>query len=64
MKLGRSRTARSGDKGTISNISLIAFRPEDYARLVRHVTAARVRELFTGRSPARCADTSCRPSAR
>ena len=48
MKLWQIAHARSGDKGTISNISLIAFRAEDYARLVRHVTAARVRERFTG----------------
>lgn len=46
MKLWRIAHARSGDKGTIANISLIAFRPADYARLVRHVTAARVRERF------------------
>jgi hypothetical protein len=49
MKLWRIAHARSGDKGTIANISLIAFRPADYARLVRHVTAARVRERFADR---------------
>jgi hypothetical protein len=48
MKLWHIAHARSGDKGTISNISLIAFHPMDYGRLVRHVTAARVRELFAG----------------
>ena len=48
MKLWHIAHARSGDKGTISNISLIAFRAGDYDRLVRHVTAARVRERFTG----------------
>ena len=46
MKLWRIAHARSGDKGTISNISLIAFRSADYPRLARHVTAARVRERF------------------
>ena len=46
MKLWRIAHARSGDKGTISNISLIAFRPADYPRLAQHVTAARVRERF------------------
>jgi len=46
MKLWQIAHARSGDKGTISNISLIAFRAEDYDRLARHVTAARVRERF------------------
>ena len=46
MKLWRIAHARSGDKGTISNISLIAFRSAVYPRLARHVTAARVRERF------------------
>ena len=46
MKLWQIAHSRSGDKGTISNISLIAFRAEDYARLARHVTAARVRQRF------------------
>ena len=46
MKLWRIAHARSGDKGTISNIALIAFRSADYPRLARHVTAARVRERF------------------
>jgi hypothetical protein len=48
MKLWQIAHARGGDKGTVSNISLIAYRPEDYPRLVRHVTAARVRALFAG----------------
>ena len=48
MKLWQIAHSRSGDKGTISNISLIAFRAEDYPRLARHVTAARVRERFAG----------------
>ena len=48
MKLYDIAHARSGDKGAISNISLIAYRPGDYPRLVRHVTAARVRALFAG----------------
>jgi hypothetical protein len=38
--------ARAGDKGDISNISLIAYRPEDYALLVQHVTPERVRAHF------------------
>ena len=46
MKLWRIAHARSGDKGTIANIALIAFRSADYPRLARHVTAARVRERF------------------
>ena len=46
MKLWNIAHSRSGDKGTISNISLIAYRSADYGRLVRYVTAARVRERF------------------
>jgi hypothetical protein len=46
MKLREIAHARSGDKGSIANISLIAFRPEDYPRLERHVTASRVHERF------------------
>lgn len=40
--------SRAGDKGDISNLSLIAYRPADYALLVRHVTAERVRMHFAG----------------
>ena len=38
--------SRSGDKGSMVNISLIAFDQRDYPRLVRHVTASRVKALF------------------
>jgi hypothetical protein len=40
--------ARSGDKGDVANIGLIARRPEDYPLLVRQVTAARVARHFRG----------------
>jgi hypothetical protein len=40
--------ARSGDKGDVANIGLIALKPEDYPILVREVTAARVKQLFAG----------------
>lgn len=40
--------ARSGDKGDMSNIGLIALKPEYYPILVREVTAERVKEHFTG----------------
>ncbi|MFZ0392349.1 MAG: hypothetical protein WCF17_04295 [Terracidiphilus sp.] len=46
MKLRQIAHARTGDKGNILNISLIAFREEDYAALVEHVTAERVSRLF------------------
>jgi hypothetical protein len=38
--------ARSGDKGNMCNIGLIARKPEYYAILVEQVTAARVKEHF------------------
>jgi len=40
--------ARTGDKGNIVTISVIAFRREDFWRLEEHVTAARVTEHFAG----------------
>ena len=46
MKLRAIAHARSGDKGTIVNISLIAFDERDYPRLVRQVTADRVKAQF------------------
>lgn len=36
--------ARAGDKGNISNISVIAYDPADYALLERWLTADRVRQ--------------------
>ena len=46
MKLRELAHARTGDKGDVSNISVIAYRPADYARLRDHVTAERVRAHF------------------
>jgi hypothetical protein len=40
--------ARAGDKGDISNLSLIAYRIEDYALLAERITAERVRAHFAG----------------
>lgn len=40
--------ARSGDKGDTANVGLIALREEIYPILVREVTAARVKQHFTG----------------
>jgi hypothetical protein len=37
---------RSGDKGDISNISVIAFKPEAYDLLLREVTCARVKTVL------------------
>ncbi|MBE2242013.1 MAG: hypothetical protein IAE86_04615 [Burkholderiaceae bacterium] len=41
--------SRTGDKGDISNISVIAYDPADYPRLARHVTAERVKAHFAER---------------
>lgn len=40
--------ARSGDKGNLCNIGLIARSPRDYALLVEKVTAERVKRHFEG----------------
>jgi hypothetical protein len=40
--------SRAGDKGDVSNISLIAYDERHYPLLVRHVTAERVRRHFDG----------------
>jgi hypothetical protein len=37
---------RAGDKGDISDLSVIAYREEDYELLLDYLTAARVREHF------------------
>jgi hypothetical protein len=43
--------ARTGDKGNRSNISVIAYRHEDYAILKRELTVEKVREHFSFRNP-------------
>lgn len=40
--------SRTGDKGNISNISVIAFEPRHYPLLCAQVTPARVRAHFEG----------------
>ena len=45
-KLSELAHARSGDKGDLVNIGLIARTPEDYPILVREVTAERVKQHF------------------
>jgi hypothetical protein len=44
--LGDIAHTRSGDKGDTSNIGVIAFRPEDYAVILREVTPERVKAHF------------------
>lgn len=46
MKLHDLAHARTGDKGDISNISVIAYRPEDWSKLEQAVTAERVAAHF------------------
>jgi len=48
IQLRRLAHARSGDKGDTANVGLIALRDDVYPLLVREVTAARVKEHFTG----------------
>jgi hypothetical protein len=43
MQLREIAHARAGDKGNISNISVIAYDPKDYERLERQLTAERVK---------------------
>jgi len=48
MKLRDIAHSRAGDKGDISNLSLIAYRLDDYPLLEKQVTAERVRAHFEG----------------
>jgi len=47
MKLREVAHSRTGDKGNTSNISVIAYKPEDYDFIKQHVTAERVKEYFS-----------------
>lgn len=46
IRLSRVAHARSGDKGDVSNIGLIALEPRHYDLLAREVTAERVKAHF------------------
>ncbi|MGH9639244.1 MAG: AtuA-related protein [Bryobacteraceae bacterium] len=46
IRLSEVAHARSGDKGDVSNIGLIAYRPRHYDLLAREVTAERVKAHF------------------
>jgi hypothetical protein len=48
VKLCNIAHARSGDKGDISNISVIAYRMEDFALLQQAVTAQAVKGCLEG----------------
>lgn len=47
MKLREIAHSRTGDKGDAVNISVIAFEAEKFPLLEKHVTAERVRDLFS-----------------
>lgn len=44
--LGRIAHARSGDKGDLANIGVIALKPELYPEIIREVTTDRLAEFF------------------
>jgi hypothetical protein len=46
MQLRTIAHSRTGDKGSLVTISLIAYRTEDFASMEKHVTAERVSALF------------------
>ena len=48
MKLREIAHSRTGDKGNISNISVIAYDPKHFALLQEQVTADRVKAHFVG----------------
>ena len=39
---------RTGDKGNISNISVIAYKAEDYDLLLKQITVDKVKDRFSG----------------
>lgn len=48
MKLRDIAHSRTGDKGNISNISVIAYDMKDYYRIKQSITAERVKDWFSG----------------
>lgn len=46
MKLKQVAHSRTGDKGNISNISVIVYRMEDFEKVKKQVTAAKVKNYF------------------
>ena len=54
VKLIEVAHARTGDKGNISNISLIPYTPEIYPLLLEQVTEARVLERFRHKGATGC----------
>ena len=58
MKLYELAHSRTGDKGNISNVSLIAYNPADYEMLKEKVTAEKVKEHFKGIVKGKLSDMS------
>ena len=48
MQLRNIAHSRAGDKGDISNISVIAYDPADYFLLEKYLTPERIKEHFSG----------------
>lgn len=48
MKLRELAHARTGDKGSVVNISVIAYHQADYPYLASHLTARVVADFFSG----------------
>ena len=48
MKLWEIAHSRTGDKGNISNISLIAYDQKNYELIAKEVTTEKVKEHFKG----------------
>lgn len=46
MKLREIAHSRTGDKGNMSNISIIVYKPEDYHLIEKYVTADKVKDFF------------------
>lgn len=63
MKLWEIAHSRAGDKGNLVNISVIAYRDEDYELLVARVTEELVKDLFrdfvVGRVERYCVPSLC-----
>lgn len=51
MKLRAIAHSRTGDKGNTSNISVIAYDPDDFPLILSQVTAERVAEHFAALNP-------------
>ncbi|MBO1514050.1 AtuA-related protein [Metabacillus bambusae] len=48
MKLRQVAHSRTGDKGNISNISLIVYHMKDYEKIRKEVTPEKVKSWFSG----------------